>query len=101
MLEHSTARCLPLVSPSFIHFGQKTAKDEQPTNPAASEVLAPSLRAITICPFSNSLRQVAFPLILKSRHKNDCLPSPAAVKFHSVLITWLKKCGGHNVLARM
>ncbi|GBM81670.1 hypothetical protein AVEN_239448-1 [Araneus ventricosus] len=81
---------------------------EQPTSHAVSVILVPSLRAITICPLSNSLRSAAFPITRKRKCKNDYLPSPAAVKFHSHLITcpphhpdeFIEKCGdGHNVLA--
>ncbi|GBN48089.1 hypothetical protein AVEN_137035-1 [Araneus ventricosus] len=72
-------------------------------------MLVRSLRAITICSLSNSLRSTAFPITRKIKCKNDCLPSPAAVKYHSHLTTcpphhpdeFIEKCGdGHNVLAR-
>ncbi|GBO44758.1 hypothetical protein AVEN_88333-1 [Araneus ventricosus] len=72
-------------------------------------MLVPSLRTITICPLSNSLRSAAFPITGKIKCKNDFLPSPEAVKYHSHLTTcrprhsdeFMKKCGdGHNVLAR-
>ncbi|GBN15730.1 hypothetical protein AVEN_135085-1 [Araneus ventricosus] len=81
----------------------------QPTSRAVSVILVPSLRAITICPLSNSLRSAAFPITRKSKCKNDYLTSPAAVKYHSHLTTFsprhpnefIEKCGdGHNVLAR-
>ncbi|GBL78947.1 hypothetical protein AVEN_48915-1 [Araneus ventricosus] len=83
-----------------------TADCEQPTNCAVSVILVPSLQAITFCPLSNSLRSAAFPITRKSKCKNDCLTSPAAVKYHSHLTTchpdkFIEKCGdGHNVLAR-
>ncbi|GBM17644.1 hypothetical protein AVEN_202812-1 [Araneus ventricosus] len=82
---------------------------EQTTSCAVSVILVPSLRAITICPLSNSLRSAAFPITRKSKCKNDYLPSPAAVKYHSHLTTcpphhpdeFIEKCGdGHNILAR-
>ncbi|GBN95372.1 hypothetical protein AVEN_144822-1 [Araneus ventricosus] len=100
-----------LVSPSFIHFAGilTTADHEQPANRAVLVILVPSLRAITICPLSNSLRSAAFPITRKSKFKNVYLPSPAAVKYHSHLTTcpprhseeFIEKCGdGHTVLAR-
>ncbi|GBO20347.1 hypothetical protein AVEN_19940-1 [Araneus ventricosus] len=102
---------LLLVSPSFIHLAGilTTADREQPTSRAVSAILVPSLRAITICPLSNPLISAAFFITLKSKCKNDYLPSPAAVKYHFHLTTcpqrhpdeFIEKCGdGHNVLAR-
>ncbi|GBN35170.1 hypothetical protein AVEN_143804-1 [Araneus ventricosus] len=82
---------------------------EQPTSRAVSVIFVPSLRAITICPPSNSLRSAAFLITRKSKCKKDYLPSPAVVKYHSRLTTcpprhpdkFIEKCGdGHNVLAR-
>ncbi|GFX31670.1 uncharacterized protein TNCV_4081941 [Trichonephila clavipes] len=82
---------------------KKTVDYKQPTSYSNSEILIPSLSAITIYPLSNSLRPFTFPLTRKSRCKNDSLPSREAVKYHSLLITWLspviqtnllKKCGG-------
>ncbi|GBM68245.1 hypothetical protein AVEN_268725-1 [Araneus ventricosus] len=43
------------------------ADREQPTSRAVSVILVPSLRAITICPLSNSLRSAAFPIPRKTR----------------------------------
>ncbi|GBO44316.1 hypothetical protein AVEN_150194-1 [Araneus ventricosus] len=72
-------------------------------------MLVPSLRAITICPLLNSPRSAAFPITGKIKCKNDYLPSPEAVKYHSHLTTsppchsdeFMEKCGdGHSVLAR-
>ncbi|GFW57978.1 uncharacterized protein TNCV_2741241 [Trichonephila clavipes] len=69
----------------------KTTDHEQPTSHAVSEIFALSLRAITIRSLSNSLRLAAFPFSLKIKCKNDSLPSPAAVKYHSLLITQLPR----------
>ncbi|GBM79128.1 hypothetical protein AVEN_256243-1 [Araneus ventricosus] len=74
---------------------------EQPTSRAVSVILVSSLRAITICPLSNSLKSAAFPITCKSKYKNDYLPSPAAVTYHSHLTTcpphhpdeFIEKCG--------
>ncbi|GBN05251.1 hypothetical protein AVEN_116382-1 [Araneus ventricosus] len=82
------------------------ADREQSTSRAVSVMLIPSLRAITICPLS--LRSAAFPITRKSKCKNDYLPSPAAIKYHSHLTTcpphhpdeFIEKCRhDHNALA--
>ncbi|GBM19803.1 hypothetical protein AVEN_208672-1 [Araneus ventricosus] len=84
-----------------------TADHEQPTNRAILVIFVLSLRAITICPLSNLLISEAFP-ITRKKCKNDYLPSPAAVKYHSHLTTcspchpdeFFEKCGdSHNVFA--
>ncbi|GFX15878.1 hypothetical protein TNCV_1062001 [Trichonephila clavipes] len=54
-------------------------------------ILIPSLRSIAIYPHLNPLRPAAFPLTHKSKDKNDSLISPAAVKYHSFLITWISR----------
>ena len=80
---------------------------EQPTSRVVSEILVPSLRAITICPLSKMLKSAASQNSQKSKQTN-AYKSPAPVKRHFHLITYLPrhpgefiaKCrGGHKVLA--
>ncbi|GBO22063.1 hypothetical protein AVEN_140779-1 [Araneus ventricosus] len=81
-----------------------TTADRKPTSRAVSgisfRVFGPLRSALY-----QILRSTAFPIT----RKNDYLPSPAAVKYHSHLTTcpprhpdeFIEKCGvGHNVLAR-